>query len=47
VMRIGSEMAIPQSSSQMPGMKWIVMFGCSTVSSAERSDRVRSPQSGG
>ncbi len=47
VMRIGSEIEMPQSSSQMPGMKWMVIFGSSTVSSVERSEIVRSPQSGG
>ena len=47
VMRMASEMAIPQSSSQMPGMKCNVMLGLSSVWSVERSEIVRSPQSGG
>ncbi len=47
VIRIDSEIAIPQSSSQMPGMKCKVMPGCRTVSSMGRSEMVRSPQSGG
>ena len=47
LIRIVSVISMPQPSIQRPGMKWNVMPGSSTVSSSERREIVRSPQSGG
>ena len=47
VMRMGSVISMPPSSSHIAGMKWKVMPACSRVRSPRRNDMVRSPQSGG
>ena len=47
VIRILSVSSMPQSSCQIPGMKWKAIPGCNSVSSVARKLAVRSPQSGG